>query len=105
MRVLLICVLLCFADRLSAQFLNGDFQSNAGYGCNAGDNWSFDPNPTNQCEITDIFQPGNWWIDLTPCGDFGNGTWIEQDVTTVAGSCYTVTLDIASYCGWDGSGW
>ena len=103
MRALLICVLCCYSVGLSAQFLNGDFQSNAGYGCNAGDVWIFDADPTNYCEITDVFQPGNWWIDLTPCGDFGNGTWIEQEVNTIPGACYTVTMDIASYCGWDGS--
>ncbi|MFM9986711.1 MAG: gliding motility-associated C-terminal domain-containing protein [Flavobacteriales bacterium] len=102
-RLCLPILLIVFASHAHAQFINGDFQSNFGYGCNAGNNWSFDSNPTNYCEITDIFQPGNWWIDLTPCGDFGNGTWVEQDVTTVAGACYTVTMDIASYCGWDGS--
>ncbi len=86
-----------------SQLVNGDFQTSFTYGCNAGPGWTTSVGNGSEPEITDIFQTGNAWIDLTPCGAWGNGTWVEQTITTIPNHCYSVTFDLGCYCGWDGS--
>jgi len=86
-----------------AQFSNGDFST--GGTCPPGGGWTTNTGG-QQAERTIALQPnrpGDYWVDLTPCGNFGNGTWIEQAVPVVVGNCYYIEFEIAAHCGWDGS--
>ncbi|MCW3126266.1 MAG: gliding motility-associated C-terminal protein [Bacteroidetes bacterium] len=86
-----------------AQIVNGDFSNGAIGDCNAGGNWLTSPNPKEaevSCHFDDVT---NLCIDLTPCHDFGNGTWIEQRAATIPGQWYQLDMDLATLCGWDGS--
>ncbi len=98
---LLLLVISSWAMPALAQFTNGDF-SQGPLGCNAGTGWTTTPGAAG-AQRTDTYQPGNVWLDLTPCNSAGNGTWIEQAVPVTIGACYRVDFDLASHCGWDGS--
>lgn len=79
-----------------SQFLNGDFEAGVP-GCTAGPNWTISTVP-DRPQLTNI--GGNLWIDLTNCGSFGNGTWIEQTIGTVPGRWYRIQLDLGTWVGW-----
>ena len=99
------CGLLLFlCTAAKAQFTNGDFTLGTA-GCTAGTGWTTSPGSQSAERSTSLqpARPGDYWIDLTPCGGFGNGTWIEQPVPVVVGNCYYIEFEIASHCGWDAS--
>jgi gliding motility-associated-like protein len=86
---------------LLAQIENGDF-SVGSLGCSNVSGWTIS-NGSAAPEITFAFTGSNTWLDLTPCGAFGNGSWIEQEVATQPGQCYQLNFELGSVCGWDGS--
>lgn len=45
-------------------------------------------------QITDFNQTGNTYIDLTPCGTKGNGSWIEQDIEFSKQCRYSISFDV-----------
>jgi gliding motility-associated-like protein len=94
-------LLLCSCVPALAQFVNGDFSMGTN-GCAAGPGWTGSTGVMAP-QRTETYQAGNPWLDLTPCGGWGNGTWIEQAVPTIIGNHYRIDFDIASHCGWDGS--
>jgi hypothetical protein len=101
MRYLLTFLIVLEVYVVSGQIVNGDF-SVGSLGCTNIAGWSFSPGSAAP-EITFAFTGSNTWLDLTPCGAFGNGTWIEQDVPTVPGQCYRLNFELGSVCGWDAS--
>ncbi len=103
MRTLLFSFTILASIYANGQFVNGTFQDAFVSDCSAGPSWNIPNDLSNLPERTETFQPGNAWVDMTPCGAFGNGTWIEQTLPTIANNCYSVTFDLGSYCGWDGS--
>ncbi len=101
MRAYLLSIFLLVTNSCHTQFVNGTFQDNFAYDCTAGPSWVIPTDNNLIPERTDVFQSGNAWVDMTPCGNWGNGTWIEQTIPTVINQCYSVTFDLGSYCGWD----
>ena len=96
----MIAVTLCLlfnSQFLNAQFLNGDFQLGTA-GCNAGTSWAFAPSP-NSPQYVQV-SASDRWIDITPCGSFGNGSWLEQTINTVPGKLYYIKLDLGAHLGW-----
>lgn len=82
---------------LGAQVINGDFQQ-AGIGmCDAGATWN---TSTGTLAPQYVVTGNNAWIDMTPCGGFGNGAFIEQQVSTTPGQVYHIAMDIATCFGW-----
>ncbi len=96
-----VCIAFLIHTTSFSQFVNGDFQTTPTYGCNAGIGWNFSTGSGSEPELTEIFYPGNAWVDLTPCSAWGNGTWIEQIVPTVVNQCYSITIDLGCVYGWD----
>lgn len=45
-------------------------------------------------QITDYSQPGNTYIDLTPCGSNGSGSWIEQEIDFPEACTFSVSLKV-----------
>ncbi len=86
-------------------FLNGDFATPLGgmNNCDAGANWTTSsgalaPQYTDCCNTPNI----GFWVDLTPCGGFGNGSFVEQTVTGLTiGQQYNVSFRLGTLCGWD----
>jgi gliding motility-associated-like protein len=85
---------------VQAQVVNGDFSQSILGDCNAGQSWDFSSPkfPEVSAHFDNI---SDHCLDLTPCGAFGNGTWISQRVHTTTGQWYQLAIDLATLCGWD----
>lgn len=107
-RPVLLCLLLTvffsFGNEAYGQFVNGNFSQPGVLGsnvCHGGTGWTYSGGNASP-QYTNVLGPStNYWVDLTPCLTKGNGTFIEQKVPTVAGSCYRIQLDLGTYCRWD----
>ncbi len=91
-----------FSASVKAQFTNGNFSAGT-FGCPPGGGWTTGSPNAERTAALQPNRPGDYWIDLTPCGGWGNGAWIEQAVPVVVGNCYYIEFEIAAHCGWDGS--
>lgn len=90
----LIILLTVFENTCNAQFFNGDF--NLGFGnCVGPVGWR-----TNNTQVSDLFQSGNNWVDITGC-TYGNGYWIEQDIQVSPGKIYFIRMDLGTWSEWD----
>lgn len=87
-----------WGSAVNAQILNGDF-SNENNSCNvAPQHWTYG----RAIQVSDIYQSYNYWIDITGC-QWGNGSWMEQVVTTTPGTLYKIRMDLGSWYDWDKS--
>lgn len=77
---------------------NGDF-SQPGPACSAGAIWQTSTG-TMSPQYTNYLSGTNFWVDLTPCGSFGNNSWMEQTVSTVAGKLYQIEFDLGAINRW-----
>lgn len=81
---------------LSAQIIyNGNF-SLGGNTCQGPTGWV----TNNNVQLTEIYQPGNTWIDITGCVS-GNGNWMQQEVSITPGTIYFLRMDLGTWSGWD----
>lgn len=79
---------------LKGQFYNGDF--NLGNpNCTGPAGWS-----TSMVQVSDYFQTGNNWVDVTGCGS-GNDRWIEQVINVTPGKIYFIRMDLGTWSEWD----
>lgn len=104
-RTNILCLSLFFtlSGNVFGQIVNGNFNQPGVKACNAGTGWTT-ATGSSSAEYTNAVDPStNFWIDLTPCKGWGNGTYIEQVVPTVVDKCYYLKFDLGSVCAWDKS--